>query len=30
LAHARDFVDEDWPPLVRLARRAEALARSFD
>jgi hypothetical protein len=29
LAHAQDFVDEDWPQIVRLARRIEMLVRQL-
>jgi (p)ppGpp synthase/HD superfamily hydrolase len=29
LAHSQDFVDEDWPQIVRLARRIENLLRQL-
>ncbi len=29
LAHAQDFANEDWPQIVRLARRIEALVRQL-
>jgi hypothetical protein len=29
LAHAQGFVDQDWPQIVRLARRAQQLLQGF-
>jgi hypothetical protein len=29
LAHARDFVEKDWPQVVRLARRIQQIAAEF-